>query len=457
MFPAPCTLVMAMESLLRILADACIQPQLVSLLDPDEECVLVGGALRDWLLGRPVTDFDFATPGDPTLLAQRFARLVGGSWFVLDPGRRQSRVVRQHGGDTHTYDFAPYRGPELEADLRGRDFTVNAIALVLDGEKRPNIHDPLFGRSDLEQRRLRDCSVSAFRDDPLRVLRGVRHAVVLGFGFEAETFTRMRSAARSVREAAPERIRNELAAIFAQPPVERGLSLFEDLALYRTLFGVPGHGAAIIEGIRLASFMESALSTLIAGDASGEVAELCRMELDDGFCRSSLLKLGAFLRGYAPLDPVDTLQKRLRLSRRNVAVLRRLLELPPSLSVELPGLSGGRGRALWADQLGPSPADGLLFLALFDKVLRLSPELLLAALHDHRVAAKRGRIPDLVDGRWLNEQLGLEEGPAMGYLLGGLRRAEMAGEVRTAEEARTYLSRNAKKMVDKDGRCSYNP
>jgi len=446
-----------MDSLQKILAEACITPELVGLLEPGEECVLVGGALRDWLLGRAVTDFDFATPGDPTLLAQRFARMTGGSWFVLDPMRRQSRVVLHRAGETRTYDFAPFRAPGLEADLRGRDFTVNAIALVLDGEKRPVILDPLGGRGDLERGCLRDCSPQAFRDDPLRVLRGVRHAAVLGFNIEAQTFARMRAAAGLVREAAPERIRSEVAAIFAQVPVARGLALLGELALVPDLFGAAGHEAAFAEGVRLAGAVETTLSTLAGADASGEIEGLCRQELEDGFCRSALLKFASFLRGYATDELPDILQRRLRLSRRNALMVRRLLELPRALAEGLPGLPAGRARALWVEELGPSPVDSLLFLALFDASLRQSPELLLAALGDHRAALRRGRIPDLVDGRWLRERLALDEGPLIGDLLKRLRRAEMAGEVRTAEEAHDYLIQHAKKMVDKGGGCSYNP
>jgi len=446
-----------MESLLAILAEARIRPQLASLLKQGDECVLVGGALRDWLLGRPVTDFDFATPEDPTLLAQRFAKLIGGSWFVLDPLRRQSRVVHHHAGETRTYDFAPYRGTGIEADLRGRDFTINSLALPIESDGRPVLHDPLGGRRDLERELLRDCSPTAFRDDPLRVLRGVRHAVVLGFGFKTKTFSRMHSAAPLVRKMAPERIRGELAAIFSSPPVGHGLTLLDELGLCPDLFGGPSRPEGVGEGIRLASAVEMTLSRLGQVDAGTEIVELCRQELADGFTRAALLKFAGFLRGYGPSEPVETLQKRLRLSRRNLGLVRRLLELPTDLAAGLPALPAGRARALWAESLGPSPSDGLLFLTVFDRILMNSPELLLSTLRDHRAARRRGRIPDLVDGRWLRERLGITEGPAIGALLEDLRRAEVDGEVRTVEEAQSYLCCHAKKMVDKEGSCSYNP
>lgn len=440
---------MATESLDKILSEARIRPLLTDLLTAGDECCLVGGTLRDWLLGRPVTDFDFATPGDPTALARRFAHAVDGSWFLLDPQRRQSRVVVRGAGAEFTYDFAPWRGPDLEADLRGRDFTVNALALPLAAEGQGVLLDPLGGRSDLDLRLLRDCSADAFRDDPLRILRGVRHAVTLGFQLDASTAGRMRAAVVLLPQAAPERIRAELAAILAAAPVSRGLSLLREFALLPQLFGPPGSDAAVVEGMRLAAAVEASLTELAAADASGEIARLCGEELDDGFSRLALLKLAGFLRRYAPVDLRAVLSNRLRLSRNNNERLRSLCRLPAALATELPALPAGRGRALWAEDLGAAPVESLLFLAVLDEPLRRSPALLLAALRDLRAEAGSGRIPSLVDGCWLRERLGLGEGPAVGTLLAQLRRAEMAGRVRTRAEAEAFLLAPPQKSVDK--------
>ncbi|MEJ2699806.1 MAG: hypothetical protein P8Z70_09135, partial [Desulfuromonadales bacterium] len=162
-------------------------PKLTQLLRPGQECFLVGGALRDWLLEKESGDFDFATPFDPTDLAVRFAGEIGGKWFFLDEARRQSRIVADTEKGTVTYDFAPFRAPDLEGDLIRRDFTINALAFPLGKGEGEDLLDPLRGEEDLKEHLIRACSAECLREDPLRILKGVRHAVALGFRIEPQT------------------------------------------------------------------------------------------------------------------------------------------------------------------------------------------------------------------------------------------------------------------------------
>lgn len=441
-----------MEALKNILTEARILPELPALLPPDGECLLVGGALRDWLLEREVTDFDFATPGDPTALAQRFAARTGGKWFILDRERRQSRVVARVQGRSITYDFAPFRAPDLKADLLLRDFTINAMALPLAVEKVPKrLLDPLGGMRDLENRRLRACSSGVFRDDPLRVLKGVRHCATLGFHFEEETFARMREAAGLLGRVAPERVRDELAAIFAAPAASGNLPLLQSLGLDRELFGPAGAQGSLATGVRLAERTEEVARTLSALDRSGWLAGLFAEEIEGGISRLALLKLAAFLRGYDPQTLPD-IPAAIRLGRRSTACLLALTGLPRERASEIATLAGGRrGRALWAADLGPDACASLVFLA----VLAEGPPAPAAArvlplLQDVRECVHEGRIPDLVDGRWLREHLGLREGPGIGRALELLRREEVAGRVQSVEEARKFLISLNKKMIDKE-------
>ena len=133
------------------------------------------------LTGRPVTDIDLIFPFDPTPLAKDFARRIGGHWFWLDQPRLQSRVVVNHDPESPSYDFAKFRAPSLEEDLRDRDFTINALALPLTGSMAAtNLVDPCHGLADLKQGVLRMVDPAAFANDPLRIVKGVRHATVLG-------------------------------------------------------------------------------------------------------------------------------------------------------------------------------------------------------------------------------------------------------------------------------------
>jgi poly(A) polymerase len=154
---------------------------------------LVGGSVRDLLLGRPVTDIDLVVQDDPGGVARHLARSVGGSPFPLSERHGAWRVV----DSTHTIDVAGCRGT-LEQDLALRDFTINAIAIPLAGGDPV---DPSGGRSDLEAGVVRVVSDAVFDDDPLRLLRLPRIAHELGFEIEPDT-ARL-AEARSARAAEP--------------------------------------------------------------------------------------------------------------------------------------------------------------------------------------------------------------------------------------------------------------
>ncbi len=176
---------------------------------------LVGGALRDALLGRPVHDLDFVLAGQAIATARRVANALRADFYPLDPERDAGRViVSQADGSRLLLDFAALRGPDLDADLLGRDFTVNAIAMDLYSGA---LYDPLGGVRDLKDKILRACSPSAFADDPLRILRGVRLAAEFGFRILAESRQAMKMAVVLLGDVSPERLRDELFRIFEGP------------------------------------------------------------------------------------------------------------------------------------------------------------------------------------------------------------------------------------------------
>lgn len=195
-------------------------PPLLEQLRPllaDSDAYLVGGAVRDALLGRPVHDLDFALAGDAIRLARRVADQLGLPFYVLDAERGAGRIVVAEGGERMTIDFARFRGPDLAADLAGRDFTINALALPATATDVSALVDPLGGREDLERRQLRATSDKALADDPVRVVRAVRIAAQLGFTIEPHTWDLLRASAAQVGRPAAERIRDEIAHVLAGP------------------------------------------------------------------------------------------------------------------------------------------------------------------------------------------------------------------------------------------------
>ncbi|MGC9398306.1 MAG: CCA tRNA nucleotidyltransferase [Anaerolineae bacterium] len=169
---------------------------------------LVGGAVRDLLLGRPVHDWDFAVQGDAMRLARRVADRLGGAYVALDAERDTARVVLDDPTTRQPamLDFAGLRGDTLDADLRWRDFTINAMAMTPDGR----VLDPLGGRADLQARRVRALGETTFLQDPARLLRAVRIAGELDFDLDPRTMADIRRHAHRLPGVAGERIQMEL-------------------------------------------------------------------------------------------------------------------------------------------------------------------------------------------------------------------------------------------------------
>jgi tRNA nucleotidyltransferase/poly(A) polymerase len=195
------------------------------ILGEDEEAWIVGGAVRDMLLHRPVLDLDVAC-ADPCSAAHRFARRFGGAAFPLSERHGAWRVAAE--GSNETVDFTPL--PDgIVADLGTRDFTFNAIAVPVGGSEPV---DPHGGRADLGAGVVRAVSESVFTDDPLRLLRAVRLEEELGFRMEAWTESLLRASAQLAAAPAGERILAELRRIGAA-----GFRRLDELGLLAPLGG----------------------------------------------------------------------------------------------------------------------------------------------------------------------------------------------------------------------------
>jgi poly(A) polymerase-like protein len=172
-----------------------------------EEAWIVGGAIRDELLGKDVVDLDIAC-SDPKAAAEEYGKRAGGAVFRLSGPHGAWRVAYRDG---RTVDFTPLAG-RIEDDLAGRDFTINALARPLAGGEEL---DPFGGHRDLDRRLIRAVRESVFRDDPLRLLRAVRLEDQLGFTIDADTEELIRRDAGLVTRPAGERILGEIAQVSA--------------------------------------------------------------------------------------------------------------------------------------------------------------------------------------------------------------------------------------------------
>ena len=186
---------------------------------------VVGGAVRDAILGRPVTDVDLVTTDEPASVARKVASAAGGPAFPLSEEFGAWRVIANAG---FVCDVSPLQGDSIEDDLGKRDFSANAMAMPLTS---PDILDPHGGRADLEAGVLRVLGEHSYRDDPLRPLRLVRIATELTLQPDAETERLTRAHAGRVPETSPERIWAELRRLVTADRVLDGLELAERLGV----------------------------------------------------------------------------------------------------------------------------------------------------------------------------------------------------------------------------------
>ena len=201
---------------------------------------LVGGSLRDLLLGRETKDFDLVPETDAERFARNFASEVGGSFVLLDEKNKIYRVVKQKiprkkDKQIFNLDFSQMRGRKIKEDLLLRDFTIDAMAVRLDEMKgkpgilrRPkllykSIVDPCGGIADLKKKIVRRTSDKIFDDDPLRLLRGYRLAATLKFAIEKRTEEQIKRKVNLIKKVARERIRDELCKILSVPQSHRYL------------------------------------------------------------------------------------------------------------------------------------------------------------------------------------------------------------------------------------------
>ena len=180
---------------------------------------LIGGSVRDALLKRYKTplDLDFVLPKKAIATAKQIADLYRGGFVVLDEAREIARVVFPQG----TLDLARQEGASLEADLKRRDFTINAIAYNIQSAE---LNDPLNGLADLQQGILRMVAPQNLEDDPLRLLRAYRQAAQLNFTIEANTRTAIKERVDLLQTVAAERVQAELNYIFTAPQGNKWLA-----------------------------------------------------------------------------------------------------------------------------------------------------------------------------------------------------------------------------------------
>lgn len=279
-----------------------------SLHEAGFECYLVGGPVRDTLLGRSVHDYDFTTNATPEQMLEVFPRAFHmnrfgtvivpllGEVFEITTYRSEGKYSDQRHPDS--VEFVK----SLEEDLSRRDFTINAMAMTEDG----SVIDPYGGQTDLEQRVV-VCvgdSTERFAEDPLRIMRAVRFAAQLGFSIEWETRQAIIACAASLKTVSRERIRDELIKILGagQGAVQGydelvGLDLLQYILPVTSCYGFLADAAAMLRASVDACWQQQLAGILVTIKNYDWKVDLKSLKLgaaDEQFIRSLITGYGMF-------------------------------------------------------------------------------------------------------------------------------------------------------------------
>ncbi|MBA3943539.1 MAG: HDIG domain-containing protein [Herpetosiphonaceae bacterium] len=201
---------------------------------------LVGGSVRDRLLGVANHDLDIAVDGDVMALGRAIAQATEGRFVVLDHVHPTARVVwtgKDRPNQGLTVDLVRLRASTLDTDLQLRDFTINALAVPvhLTDWAPADVLDPTGGLCDLKQGIVRACGPAALTDDPLRMLRAIRIAAQFDFVLAPELRTEIQAQHMWIVAVAHERIRDELLRLLALPHAAHSLTELDHLGLLTTI------------------------------------------------------------------------------------------------------------------------------------------------------------------------------------------------------------------------------
>lgn len=424
----------------------------------DRGLFLVGGAIRDLLLGRKPADFDFAVSGSGVEFAREFARTVRGKLVVLSPENDEARVVYRK---KLIIDFNGIGNQPIVEDLKRRDFTLNALACELPAAN--TIIDPFGGREDISQKLIRPVSAESLALDPLRLLRAFRLALELDFTVDAAVYEQARTT--TLKNTAAERIGTELLRILQTRNSLPYLKKLADLQLWEEV--VP-ELIPLLKDEELWAHTFRTLEKIEELISQQGFFSRFAVEWQNYFSypnRPALLKLAAFFHdiakphtrfinesGETHFYGHDSLgakltgkicHERLRLSREQTKIVRTLVKehMRLHLLATAPDPSDRAIRRFFRD-LG-AEAFGLMLLCYADGWATAGRTVHLETTINRMIMQKRAedarvKVKRLITGDDLIA-LGMKPGPVFKVILQELEDLQIEGKIKTKEEGLEYL------------------
>lgn len=395
---------------------------------------IVGGFVRDLFLDYPGTDLDLVVEGDAILLGKDLADRYGGKltshtrfgtarWYLLgsqlnDPGLPDflDLISARQEFYEHPSALPIVEHGSIKHDLHRRDFTINTLALRLDGRHFGELHDYYGGLTDIRRRLVRVLHSLSFVDDPTRMLRAVRYEQRYDFEIEPRTLQLMEEARPLIARLSPERLRHELDIILAEKKAPRMLARLAELGLIKAISDYLPWSPEIKER------MEAGLRFPIPLEWGLNLQEIHHPLIEALAYNLWLLDL--------PVGSIKNLQERLTFTNGTY----KSILAATALYNDLPALRGGKP-SQWVDRL-----DGVPLLSIY-VVYLISEE---KALENYALAWRH--IHPNTNGHTLRER-GLKPGPYFQDILHALRSAWLDGELASGEVEDIYLDELIKNQM----------
>ena len=443
----------------------------IPMLMKAQEIWIVGGAIRDVLLGLPVKDFDFVIKDQASEFARWFANKIKGTFVLLDAKNDEARVVYKsyksqvtsHKKEYMTHDsrltthnlcFDFTHMESIEEDLARRDFRINAIACKLPEFQ---IFDPFYGRKDIESKRISMISLSPIIEDPLRILRGFRFQATLGFKITPNTLCALSNNKDLLSKVAGERIKEELFTLLSSQHSYWTLRQMarigvlqviipETIAMEKVPQGKPG-GNLLYHSLLTVKKIED--SRLTIHDSRLTILKLAGLLHDIGkpYCYSEENgKVHFYGHEKKGVELLSRIRERLRLSNNEFRIIRTLIQyhMRPHLLARERNLTEHAIFRLVRDVKELTPD---IFLLAYADALASGPrgEKRLLALAKRGIKMweefKQPKFKRLITGNDLIK-LGLKPGPRFKEILQAVEEAQISGELRTFKEALRFVKRN---------------
>ena len=409
-------------------------------LKEKEKLWLVGGCLRNLLLGKEKKDLDLITEDSHFRVAELFAQRTRRSLVALGPTLR--RVALPEG---IFIDFSLKKYPSLEKDLLQRDFTINSLALDLDSVNLPFLFliDPKTGLEDLMNKKIRLLRKDPFKDDPLRMLRAFRLASQLDFTVEDKITKFIEDKHSLIKEVAKERIANELFLLLENP---LSYGYLENSAAKTLLKEILGRNPNLESLKRLENilFNKKTIDKHLKKKITTHLLEERGTRI-----RRDLLKFITLI--FSPHQKENSLSlvgKDLKLGGKDVEMIKRIEKLYPFLERIIENKEKPPDTTPFLVQAGKETVEiCLLFLITH---LHQQDSLILITQILKEYFRKSDFIlhpPSLIKGEDLMEILNITPSPYISYLLDKIHQAQIKEEIKSKEEAVEYV----KRLVSEEG------